>query len=145
MKAEKYVAHTAANPAEYGFDKPALRIKFTLTERKVEQARRGAEGRDEGTHPRRRQAGSREGKRGRFARLEGDDANPAVFVLAEATFKDLDKPALELLNKKLLTVAASTRDQARPDRPGRPADASEGRDRLEAGRGDVPGRQADGG
>src|SRR5207344_1626675 len=40
---------------------------------------------------------------GRFARLEGDNA--AVFVLPEAAFKDLDKPALELLNKKLLAVA----------------------------------------
>jgi hypothetical protein len=101
VKAEKYVAHSAANPAEYGFDKPALRVKFTLTERKVNKP--GDEPNEE-TKERTLVIGkTEEGKQSRFARLEGDP-NPAVFVIAENTFKDVDKPALELLNKKLLSV-----------------------------------------
>jgi hypothetical protein len=106
VKVEKYVAHTCPDPAQYGFDKPYLRIKFTLTERKVNKP--GEEPKEE-TKERTLVVGkpSEEGKGSRFARLEGD-ANPAVFVLAEATVKDLDKPALELLNKKLLTVVGST-------------------------------------
>jgi hypothetical protein len=105
VKVEKYVAHSATNPAEYGFDKPTLQVKFTLTERKVNKP--GEEPKEE-TKERVLVVGKAdaEGKGSRFARVEGE--NPAVFVLAEATVKDLDKPALDLLNKKLLTVSASS-------------------------------------
>ncbi|HEX3148730.1 MAG TPA: DUF4340 domain-containing protein [Gemmataceae bacterium] len=104
MRAEKYVAHSVANLAEYGFDMPALRIKFTLTERKV--AKPGDEPKEE-TKERVLIVGKAEGegKPGRFARLDGD--NSAVFLIADASFQELDKPALELLNKKLLTVAST--------------------------------------
>jgi hypothetical protein len=106
MKAERYAAHMAANPGEYGFDKPALKIKFTLTEKKP--AKPGEESKEE-TKERTLVVGKQEAenKPGHFARIEGD-ANPGVFVISEAAFKDLDKPALELLNKKLLTVVPST-------------------------------------
>jgi hypothetical protein len=106
VKAEKYAAHSAANPAEYGFDKPALRLKFTLTERKVNKP--GEEPTEE-TKERVLVVGKEapEGKGGRYARVEGD-AGGAVFVLGEATVKDLDKPALDLLTKKLLSVPSST-------------------------------------
>lgn len=107
VKAEKYVAHSAANPAEYGFDNPAVRLKFTLTERKVNKP--GEDPKEE-TKERVLVVGKPDADgKGRFARLVGDgDSNPAVFLLAEASVKDLDKPALELLNKKLLTVSASS-------------------------------------
>lgn len=105
VRAEKYVAHSVANPTEYGFDQPALRIKFTLTERKPNKP--GEAAREE-TKERVLVIGKAEGenKPGRFARVESDP-HGAVFVLPEAGFKDLDKPALDLLNKKLLTVSAS--------------------------------------
>jgi hypothetical protein len=117
IKAEKYAAHTAANPAEYGFDKPAIRIKFKLTERKVN--RPGEEPKEE-TKERTLVIGkAEEGKQSRFAKLEGDP-NTAVFVIAEPTFKDVDKPALDLLNKKLLSVPQTTvtrLDLTGPDGP----------------------------
>jgi Domain of unknown function (DUF4340) len=105
VKAERYAAHSATNPAEYGFDKPALKIKFTLTERKVNKP--GDEPKEE-TKERVLVVGKQEAenKPGRFAKLEGD-ANAAVFVIPDASFKDLDKPALELLNKRLLAVVPS--------------------------------------
>ncbi|MBO0699478.1 MAG: DUF4340 domain-containing protein, partial [Zavarzinella sp.] len=105
VRVEKYAAHKAANPAEYGFDKPSERIKFTLTERKVNKP--GEEPKEE-TRERTLIVGKEgpDGK-GRYARLVGD-TNPAVFVLADATAKDLDKPALDLLNKTLLTLTGST-------------------------------------
>src|SRR5205085_8471565 len=34
VRAEKYAAHAPFNPADFGLDKPAVRVKFTLTERK---------------------------------------------------------------------------------------------------------------
>ncbi|HKA07201.1 MAG TPA: DUF4340 domain-containing protein, partial [Gemmataceae bacterium] len=118
MKAERYAAHMAANPGEYGFDKPALKIKFTLTEKK--SSKPDPESKEE-TKERTLVIGKQEAenKPGHFARIEGD-AKPGVFVISEATFKDLDKPALELLNKKLLTVVPSTvtkLDLTGPDGP----------------------------
>src|SRR5262245_37687329 len=118
MKAERYAAHMAANPGEYGFDKPALKIKFTLTEKK--SSKPDPESKEE-TKERSLVIDKQEAenKPGHFARIEGD-AKPGVFVISEATFKDLDKPALELLNKKLLTVVPSTvtkLDLTGPDGP----------------------------
>ena len=99
LKAERYAAHAAKTPAEYGFDKPAARVKFTLTERKVNKP--GEEPKEK-TKERVLLIGKEtEGKPGRFARLDGD-ASPAVFVVNETVFKDLDKAALDLLDRKLL-------------------------------------------
>jgi hypothetical protein len=103
VKAEKYAAHSAANPAEYGFDKPALKVKFTLTERKVDKP--GDEPKEE-TKERTLVIGkTEEGKQTRYAKLENE---PAIFVLADATFNDINKPALDLLSKRLLSVPPST-------------------------------------
>jgi Domain of unknown function (DUF4340) len=118
MRAEKYAAHAVSNTAEYGLDQPVLQVKFTLTERKVNKP--GEEPKEE-TKERTLLIGKAEGegKPGRYARLEGD-ANPAVFVISEATFKDLDKPALELLDKKLVALlpsAATKLEIAGPDGP----------------------------
>lgn len=101
MKAERYEAHTAKTPADYGFDKPAARVKFTLTQKKG--AKPGDEPKEETTERVLLIGKETEGKPGRFARLEGD-ATPAVFVVADTVFKDLDKPALDLLDRKLLSV-----------------------------------------
>jgi hypothetical protein len=105
LKAERYEAHAAKAHADYGFDKPAARVKFTLTERKV--IKPGDEPKEE-TKERTLLIGKEtEGKPGRFARLEGD-ANPAVFVVNETAFRDLDKPALDLIDRKLLSIVPST-------------------------------------
>jgi hypothetical protein len=101
VKAERYEAHRAMNLAEYGLAQPAVRVKFTLTERKVDKP---GDKPTEETRERTLLIGKPEadGKPGRFAKLDGPDA--AVFVLPDAAFKELDKPALELLNKQLLNV-----------------------------------------
>ncbi len=106
VKAERYVAHAPVNLVEYGLDKPAVRIKFTLTEHKFNKP--GDEPKDE-TKERTLLIGKPEadGKTSRFAKLEGDPI-AAVFVINDALFKDVDKPALALLNKKLLSVPSST-------------------------------------
>ena len=80
VKAEKYAAHAVANPAEYGFDKPALRIKFTLTERKVNKP--GDEPKEE-TKERALVIGKPEAE-GKTAGSPSSKATPnsAVFVLA---------------------------------------------------------------
>jgi hypothetical protein len=106
VHAEKYAAHAPVNLVEYGLDKPAVRVKFTLTERKVNKP--GDEPKEE-TKERTLLIGKpeAEGKTGRFAKLEGDP-NAAVFVVNDALFKDVDKPALDLLNKKLLSVPPTT-------------------------------------
>lgn len=106
VRAEKYAAHAPFNPADYGLDSPAVTVKFTLTERKVNKP--GDEPKEE-TKERTLVIGKPEadGKTGRFAKLEGDP-NASVFVINDALFKDLDKPALDLLNKKLLSVPPTT-------------------------------------
>lgn len=117
VKVERYEAHEPKEYVKYGLDKPALQVNFTLTERTV-----GVPGEEpkETTKSRSLLVGgpAADGK-GRFARLSGDK-NPAVFVLADKTVADLDKPAADMLNKKLLTVnpAAVTKlDLAGPDGP----------------------------
>jgi hypothetical protein len=106
VRAEKYAAHAPFNPSEYGLDNPVVTVKFTLTERKVNKP--GDEPKEE-TKERTLVIGKpeAEGKTSRFAKLEGDP-NASVFVINDALFKDLDKPALDLLNKKLLTVLPTT-------------------------------------
>jgi len=117
MKADKFAAHAATNLAEYGLDKPVLAVKFTLTERKVNKP--GDEPKEE-TKERTLLVGKPENEgKTRFAKLAGE-GEPAVFVIPEAAFKDLDKPALELLSKKLLSVPPTTvtqLDLTGPDGP----------------------------
>lgn len=104
VKAERYEAHRSANLADFGLDKPSLKVKFKLTERKVNKP---GETPTEETKERVLLIGKPEadGKPNRFAKL--DEPNAPVFVLSEASFKEIDKPALELLNKKLLAVVPS--------------------------------------
>jgi hypothetical protein len=124
VKAERYEAHNATNLATYGLDKPAMRVKFTLTERKVnkpgeaptEETRErvlliGGPAPATTPAPKAEPKGKGdldpkepESKGGHYAKLDGASS---VFVLADNAFKEIDKPALELLNKKLLSIIPS--------------------------------------
>ncbi len=118
VKVERYEAHEPKTYTEYGLDAPALQVNFTLTERVVDKP---GEEPKETTKTRTLLIGKPAAgdKPGRYARLSGDK-NPAVFVLSDKTVADIDRPALDLLNKKLLSVnpAAVTKlELAGPDGP----------------------------
>ena len=102
VKAERYEAHSAADPAKYGFDKPTLKVAFTSTERKAVNGKP-----EEETKQRTLVIGKPEGemKPGRFARLDGPDSS--VFVVPEALVKAADKPVLDLLDRTILTADAA--------------------------------------
>ncbi|MCI0741208.1 MAG: DUF4340 domain-containing protein [Gemmataceae bacterium] len=89
LKAEKFVAFNAKDLKEYGLDKPAMRIQLTSAEEK--QA------------PEELQIGKATDKepKGRFAKLA---KNAAVFILGEKIFPNLEKTALDFLDKKLLVL-----------------------------------------
>jgi hypothetical protein len=94
-KVTGYQAHTAANPAEFGFDKPALQVSFAAAEKPKE-------GEKETTRERTLIVGKAvEGKPELYAKLADD---PAVFRIPDATKANLDKPALDLLDRRLLTL-----------------------------------------
>jgi hypothetical protein len=101
LKAEKYEAQSAADPAKYGFDKPALKLAVTYKEAKP------------GTLPPKEESVTKSVTVGKVA----DDATKAryatlgtggaVFVLPDPFVKAVDKPALDLLDKSLLTLDSS--------------------------------------
>ncbi|MFL5340065.1 MAG: DUF4340 domain-containing protein [Gemmataceae bacterium] len=93
-KLSGYQAHTAANPAEFGLDNPAVQITFTSTVKK--------EGEKEETKQHTLIIGKPvEGKPEVYAKLADD---PAVFKVADATKINADKPALDLLDRRLLSL-----------------------------------------
>ena len=93
VKAEKYEATTAVDPAKYGFDKPALRLAVMYMD-----------GKPEAPVTRTLVVGKpTDGAAGRFARVDGGPT-PAVFVLPDSIVKEADKPALGWLDKSLLAL-----------------------------------------
>jgi hypothetical protein len=93
-----YQAHSAAKPEEFGLDKPRLQITFNATEKTKD-------GDKEKEAPRERTlliGKAVEGKPEVFAKLADD---PAIIKLPEAVFINADKPALDLLDRRLLTDA----------------------------------------
>ncbi|QEL13579.1 DUF4340 domain-containing protein [Limnoglobus roseus] len=95
VRAEKYDAATA-DPAKHGLDKPAMKLVVSYKEAKADD-------------PKVEQAVTRTlliGKPAdvpntRYAKL-ADGPNTAVFVMTDALVKDVDKSALELLDKSIL-------------------------------------------
>lgn len=99
VRADKYETATATEPAKYGFDKPAVVAKVTFKESKL-----GADGKPADTTVTRTLTVGNVTAAGATSRFAKSDAGPpgAVFVVPEQLFKDADKPALELLDKKQL-------------------------------------------
>ena len=94
LKLAGYQAHTAANPAEFGLDKPRLKIEFTAKEKDKEGK--------EITRTRSLLIGKAvPGKHEAFAKLADDSA---VFRIPEATLLNTGKSALDLLDRQLLTL-----------------------------------------
>src|SRR5260370_41506975 len=88
-------AHSSANPAEFGFDKPAVQITFTAAE-KPKEGEVGV-GEKEITKERTLIIGKAvERKPEDYAKLA---ENPAVFKLAAATKIKADKPTLHWLHR----------------------------------------------
>src|SRR5262249_5748844 len=102
LKAERYVANAAKDLAPYGLAKPYLRVAVKPEPRKEKDKDKEA-GKDEGKE---RvlligKESTEKDKKGRYARL-GD--SEAVFVLGEKVVAAVDHAALDLLDRKLLTL-----------------------------------------
>lgn len=94
LRAEKYEAISATDPAKYGFDKPALRLTVTYKE--------GQPGK-EAPVTKALLIGKPTGDPAntRYAKLDGGPTQ-AVFTVPDALAKEADKPALDLLDRNLL-------------------------------------------
>lgn len=90
LQAVKYHALAAANPAEFGFDKPVLRVKLTYTADKDATATKTLV-----------VGNPTPDGQGRYARLE-NAPNTAVFVVAQPVATVAVTPALDLLDRRLL-------------------------------------------
>jgi hypothetical protein len=115
LRAEKYVAHTTKDLAKYGLEKPYLRVtlrtepkkepedKDKKPEEKKGDEKAVKEGKEEKAKERVLLVGgpTEKGAKTRFAKL-GD--GEAVFVLAEKAVAPVDRTALDLLDRKLLTL-----------------------------------------
>jgi hypothetical protein len=88
-----YKTHEAKDLAEWGLEKPHITVTLTTKEGKDHTLLIGAAAKEGG---------------GRYAKLAD---RPAVFVVADTLVKNLDKPALDLLDPVLLQL-----DPARVDR-----------------------------
>jgi hypothetical protein len=100
-RCERYVAHDAKEPATYGLDKPYLRVTLPVARKTAsqEEAQEKVLLVGKPVH--------QDGK-SRFAKL-GD--KPGIFVLGEKTLTALDHGALDLLDRKLLTLSPATIDR----------------------------------
>ncbi len=96
LKADKFETLTVTDPAKYGFDKPSLRIVLQYLETVPMMAEQPATRTLVIGKP------TPEGA-SRYAKVEGG-TNPAVFTVPETVLKSTDKPALELLDKTLLSL-----------------------------------------
>ena len=102
LRAEKYEAGSPADAAKYGFDKPAMTVAITAKE--VEP----------GTNPPKEVQATKavtigkvadEATKSRYATMTGGTG--AVFVVPDPFVKAADKPALDLLEKSLLSLDLS--------------------------------------
>jgi hypothetical protein len=91
LRAETYKALTADDPAQYGFDKPALRLTLTYKD--------NAE--DAPTSRTLIIGKPTDAADARYAQLEGG-ATQAVFTVPDSLLKEADRPALDLLDRNLL-------------------------------------------
>lgn len=101
LRAEKYDAATA-DPAKHGLDKPALKLVVSYKEAKGDDAK------VEVPVTRTLLIGKvADAPNTRFAKL-ADGPNTAVFTVNDTILKDVDKPALELLDKTILNAKADS-------------------------------------
>jgi hypothetical protein len=100
MKAERCDA-LAPDLAKHGFDKPALRVVVTIKETKP--AKDGQPAKDEFVTKSIVVGNVADGGPNRFATLEGGPSQ-AVYVIADPLLKEADKPALDLLDKQVLSL-----------------------------------------
>lgn len=106
LKAEKYVAHAAANLADYGLDKPYLRL--ALREKPISgEPKTTAKDKDKEKEKEKKERVLLVGKptakdaKARYARL-GD--SEAVFILGDKAVAAIDRGPLDLLDRKLLAL-----------------------------------------
>ncbi len=92
-RAERFETHSSDDLAKYGLDQPAITLTATLVGERPEEP--------SGVKKLFIGKPVEEGKPSRFARL---DNVPGVFVLGATTSDALDKPALELLDRRLLSL-----------------------------------------
>jgi hypothetical protein len=121
LRAERFVTHAAKDPADYGLKSPYLRVAFTPTSSKPQEAEpKDKDAKKEVKEPKEhvllvgkpvgKESKQEKETKGRYARL-GDD--PAVFVLDEKVVAALDHSALDLLDRNLLSVDTRTIQQVR--------------------------------
>lgn len=105
LRAERYVAHAAQDLAAYGLEKPALRVELQEKEKPAADKKESAPAR-----PRVLLVGKPVEKepQARYARL-GD--SEAIFVLAGKVVSAVDHAALDLLDRKLLSLDTRTLDR----------------------------------
>jgi hypothetical protein len=87
-RAERFEAHKADDPAKYGFDKPEVKLTIAVTGE--EKPKRIVVGKPTAADA-----------KTRFAKLGDADA---VFVVPEPLVQAADKPALDLLDRRLLAL-----------------------------------------
>jgi hypothetical protein len=99
MKLLGYQAHSAPQPAEFGLDKPQVKLTFSVKEK-------GQGGAPDRPRERTLLIGKAvPGKPESYAKLADD---PAVFTVAESVELNTNKSALDLLDRKLLSVDNSS-------------------------------------
>lgn len=103
LKAEKYVAHAATNLADYGLDKPYLRIALREKPFSGEPKATGKEVKEKERKERVLLIGKPTAKdaRSRYARL-GD--SEAIFILGDKAVAAVDRGPLDFLDRKLIAL-----------------------------------------
>lgn len=105
LRADRYVAHAAKDPATYGLDKPYLRVTIPgkSTEKEKPPDRVLLVGKPADKDP-----------KGRYAKLADKDG---VFVLADKTVAALDHAALDFLDRSLLMLDLNAIEKVRVELP----------------------------
>src|SRR5262249_10922185 len=97
---EKYVAHQADDPKNYGLDQPALRLTLLTDDKEAKSKSYTLEiGKPV----------EKDGK-ARYARLEGDKA---VFTIGDKLVQSVDRTALDLLDRTLVKLDPKSIQQVR--------------------------------
>lgn len=121
LRCERYEAHATKEPDKYGLDKPYLQLTLVRTAKKPDDGTKKPE------EPKKEDPKKEDPKehvlligkqatadsKTRFARLPGSEA---VFVVGEVTVQTLDRGALDLLDRNLLSVDAKAIGQVRSAR-----------------------------